>query len=64
MELQPELCVGSSRRVKIAKLVGPLRQLDPMGEGIRDAVLFLSAASLDYDGAPWVEVPRLGMDTC
>ena len=32
---------GSGRRVKIAKQVQPLRQLDPMGEKIRDAVLFL-----------------------
>ena len=31
----------SSRRMKIAKQVGPLRQVDPMGVGIRDAVLVL-----------------------
>ena len=31
----------SSRRMKIAKQVGPLRQLDPVGEGIRDAALLL-----------------------
>ena len=38
---QPELGVVSSRRVKIAKPVEQPRQLDPMGEEIRDAVLFL-----------------------
>ena len=39
---QPELVgVRSSRGVKSAKPVGLLRQVDPMGEGIRDAVLFL-----------------------
>ena len=38
---RPELVVNSSRRVKFAKQVEPLRQLDPMGEGIRDALLFL-----------------------
>ena len=32
---------GSGRWVKIAKQVGPLRQVDPMGEEIRVAVLFL-----------------------
>ena len=37
----PELASGrSSRRMRIAKQVGPLRQVDPMGEGIRVAVLF------------------------
>ena len=38
---QPELVVVSDRRMKIAKQVNPLRPVDPMGEGIRDAVLFL-----------------------
>ena len=38
---RPELVAVSSRGVKVAKQVEPLRQMDPMGEGIRVAVLFL-----------------------
>ena len=38
---QPELGVRSNCVVKIAKQVQPLRQVDSMGEGIRDDLLFL-----------------------
>ena len=38
---QEPVGVRSSRRKKSAKPVEPLRQVDPMGEEIRDAVLFL-----------------------
>ena len=39
---RPELVsFRSSRRMKIAKPAEPLRRVDPIGEGIRDAVLFL-----------------------
>ena len=39
---RPELVgVRSSHRMKIAKPFEPLRLVDPMGVGIRDAVLFL-----------------------
>ena len=38
---QPEQCARSSHRVKIAKQVEPLRQVDSMGEEIRDNLLFL-----------------------
>ena len=43
--------------MKIAKQVEPLRQVDPMGEGIRDAVLFLSATSLTIVMRRLVEIP-------
>lgn len=38
---RPELVAVSSRGIEIAKQVGPLRQVNPMGEGIRFAALFL-----------------------
>ena len=43
---QREPFARPSRRMKIAKQVNPLRQVNPMGEEIRDAVLFLSATSV------------------
>ena len=44
---RPELdAIRSSSRMKSAKPVEPLRQVDPMGVVIRDAVLFLCDTSL------------------
>ncbi len=57
---RPELVVVSSRMVKLAKQFQPLRQVDPMSEGIRDAVLFLSATSVEIMMRRWVGIPRLG----
>lgn len=44
---RPELVAfRSNSTVKIAKQDGPLRLVDPMGEGVRDAVLFLFVATV------------------
>ena len=44
-EEQPGRCPRASRRLKIAKRVSRSAGDYPVGEGVRDAVLFLSATS-------------------
>ena len=52
---------SSSRDVEEREAAKPLREIDLVGEGIRDAVLFLCTTSLTTDDAPWNGIPCRGL---
>lgn len=58
---QPEPCCWLQPLGQILRSrLGPLRRVDPMGEGIRVSVLFLYATSGNFD-ALMIGVPRRGL---